>query len=311
MSGVLRLLLTLALLAALAAWVDMRAVLTRVATLDLWWFTAALLVSVPQYMLSAARWRLTASRLGADLSFKTALGEYYLAVLGNQLLPGGVLGDAGRVYRHGRTLQSGKGYKPALRAVLCERLSGQLMLFVVMLPGLAAWPLLYGAGAAARGVAIAALIAAGLPSVILLLAYVEPLASTAIAARARDFLRDTRHSVLAPDVIGVQAVYSLSVLATYLIAFYCAGRAAGVEMTSAQLVTLVPVVLFAMVMPLTVGGWGIREGAAGAIWTLAGLDTHDGVAASIAYGLVILVSALPGIAIALGGSGKSDFRHQR
>ncbi len=311
MSGFWRLVVTLAFLAIVALFVDMRAVLTRIAMLDLWWFAAALLISVPQYVLSAARWKLTASRLGADISFKTALSEYYLAVLGNLLLPGGVLGDAGRVYRHGKTMQTENGYGPALHAVLCERLSGQLALFIVMLLGLAARPLLYGADAATRGIATVAFIAAGLPSVVVLLTYIGPFASTAIAIRARDFLRDMRHAVLAPDVVGIQTAYSLAILATYLVTYYCAGRAAGVEMTLTQVVTLVPVVLFAMVVPFTIGGWGIREGAAGTIWVLAGLDAHEGVTASIAYGLVVLVSALPGIAIALRSLRKDDFRHQR
>jgi hypothetical protein len=53
-------------------------------------------------------------------------------------------------------------------------------------------------------------------------------------------------------------------------------------------------VLVAMALPLSLAGWGIREGAAAGIWMLAGLPVAQGVAVSLLYGVVVLVSALPG-----------------
>ncbi len=55
-----------------------------------------------------------------------------------------------------------------------------------------------------------------------------------------------------------------------------------------------PWVLLAMAIPLSVAGWGIREGAAALVWQAAGLDAAEGVAASVSYGLVVLLSTLPG-----------------
>ena len=63
------------------------------------WIALALLISIAQVLLSAWRWRYTALRLETALGLRTAIGEYYLAMLVNQLLPGGVLGDAQRAWR--------------------------------------------------------------------------------------------------------------------------------------------------------------------------------------------------------------------
>ena len=79
----------------------------------------------------------------------------------------------------------------------------------------------------------------------------------------------------------------------------------------AEGVTLGPVVLFSMVIPLTIGGWGVREATAGTVWALAGLPESEGVAASVTYGLLVLVSALPGLMVLLGGLGKNNIGEQR
>jgi hypothetical protein len=51
-----------------------------------------------------------------------------------------------------------------------------------------------------------------------------------------------------------------------------------------------------MLMPLSVGGWGWREAAAAALFPLAEASAGAGVAAGLAYGAVLLVASLPGLA---------------
>jgi hypothetical protein len=50
-----------------------------------------------------------------------------------------------------------------------------------------------------------------------------------------------------------------------------------------------------MLIPLTISGWGVREGAAAALFPLAGTTASEGFAASVAFGLVLLVAVLPGL----------------
>ncbi len=61
------------------------------------------------------------------------------------------------------------------------------------------------------------------------------------------------------------------------------------------LVPAVLVVLLVSGIPLTVAGWGAREAGAALCFAAVGLASADGVAAAVGYGLLSLVSALPGL----------------
>ncbi|MEM7718492.1 MAG: UPF0104 family protein, partial [Pseudomonadota bacterium] len=51
-------------------------------------------------------------------------------------------------------------------------------------------------------------------------------------------------------------------------------------------------------IPVSISGWGFREGAAAALFPLAGASASDGLASSVAFGLTFLVVALPGVIVA-------------
>ena len=87
----------------------------------------------------------------------------------------------------------------------------------------------------------------------------------------------------------VQLATSTVIVASYVAAYLLAARAVGVETPLLTLAPLVAPVLLSMLLPLSIGGWGVRETAAAAIWSVAGLAASDGVAISVAYGLVVLV----------------------
>ena len=76
-----------------------------------------------------------------------------------------------------------------------------------------------------------------------------------------------------------------------------------------ELVALVPVVLFSMPIPITIAGWGVREASAAAIWGLAELPAVDGVAISVTYGIIVLISALPGIFFVISSKNNLKANH--
>ena len=61
----------------------------------------------------------------------------------------------------------------------------------------------------------------------------------------------------------------------------------------------VPLILLTMILPLTVSGWGLREGAAAGLFPLIGASAQAGLAASLAFGLMFLASTLPGLLVLL------------
>ena len=251
----------------------------------------ALALTVFQVALSAWRWRYTVERLGLPLAYGVAVREYYLATFLNQVLPGGVLGDVNRAWRHG----SGAGERlSAVHGVAIERLSGQLVLaLVVVISGI--W--LLGSGRVAAGQWNGGLLlGAGVIGVFLALWLAL---KTGLAAYLQRLRRDLYESLLNRTVLPVQIGSSLLVLASYLGVFLCLAWGAGyIESTesAAIIVSLGSILLLSMVVPLTVAGWGIREGAAALLWPMAGLPAEQGVALSVGYGALVLVSSLPGAA---------------
>ncbi|MBS3785509.1 MAG: flippase-like domain-containing protein [Gammaproteobacteria bacterium] len=246
------------------------------------WLVAAFVLLSLQIFISAWRWRYTAAQLGMVLTGATAVREYYLATLINQVLPGGVLGDAQRAWRHSKTLAR---RSPAFQAVVIERLSGQIAmvaLAVVALP----------IGSLSTTLAVSLMIIA---SVALVLWIVRRQAQVA------GWLQAVRVALLNPPVLLVQLVASLLAAIACVAAFACCVVAINPQAGSSlgHWLPLIPLVLFTMLIPITVAGWGLREGAAAALWGWAMLPAAQGVAAAILYGFMALITALPGLLVLL------------
>ncbi len=255
------------------------------------WLAAALAALTLQTVLSAMRWRLTCGRLGIALGLRRAVGEYYLSQIVNQSLPGGMVGDAGRAVRARRQA----GLVRAGLSVVFERLAGQVVLFAVMavaflvtwaLPGGIDWP---------RWVSIpvGTAIAAGLAA--LPLAPVIARVPGAVGRAAGALLAELRTALLAADVLPRQLLLSLGTTACNLAAFACCAAAVGAPLPFAAVAAIVPLILFTMLIPISVSGWGLREGAAATLFPLAGETAVHGLAASVAFGLVFLAAVVPGI----------------
>jgi len=259
----------------------------------------ALALTVVQIALSAWRWRYTAERLGLRLPYGIAVREYYLGTFLNQILPGGVLGDVNRAWRHGTSASDVNSRVTGLHGVAIERLSGQLMLALVVAMSVG-WLVQSGRlvpGSLGMGVWI--VLAFAVLALALWLAF-----RFGLAGYLQRLRRDLFQALLRWPALPVQLGSSLLVLVSYLGVFFCLAAGAGylnsVE-TALVIAALGSVLLLSMVIPLTVAGWGIRESAAAILWPLAGLPAEQGVALSVGYGALVFVSSLPGLAFVFTG----------
>jgi uncharacterized membrane protein YbhN (UPF0104 family) len=289
----------LGLLAALFLAVDLGAAAGMLLSAEPAPIVAAAFLVQLQIVLSALRWRFTAARLGHMIGRGRAIGEYYLASLLNLVVPGGVGGDALRALRAG----TAKDRDPAtagsviVRAVVLERLAGQIAFFAIALAGVAVWPQLLG-GKLPEGAGFVL----ALPPLFLALAA----CAAAGAARFAPPRIGGWFAGLGPDIRRawwarlawlVQGSMSLAIAAFYIAAFALASAAVGAPLAWAAWLTIVPLVLLTMLIPASVGGFGLREGAAAALWPLAGHGAAEGVAAAFLYGLVAIAGSLPGLTV--------------
>ncbi len=295
-----RWLISLAVLACVLLWFEPARVAAEVSTLQPVYLLLALLITVAQTVLSAWRWRYTAGRLGLGLPWRKAISDYYLACFANQTLPGGVLGDAWRAQRHAR-LSGQRG--PAWRAVMLERTSGQLLVMLLSLVSLLALSGWAGSGngraASVLPVSAADLTLGGLVMSILI-------GAAAVLAHRRwpqqlvTLKDDLRRALLARDAWPRQLIASLLIVISYALVFALAARAIGVTLPWTLLMAVALPILLAMLIPLSVAGWGWREAMAGGLWLALGLPPEQGVAVAMAYGVIVALGATPGALVWLG-----------
>lgn len=287
--------LAAALLALVWHLVGGREALRSLASADAAWLAAAFAALILQTALSALRWQLTAGQLGIRLETPDALREYFLGQLVNQSLPGGVLGDARRAIRS----RGDAGLLASGQAVIFERLAGQAGLFLCAavafaltfaVPGGVSWP-------AWLALPVAALLAAalGLPFALHAARRLGGRVGRTIEALWRPMIT----ALAARDVIWRQVALSLATAACNLAAFAFCAEAVGHGLPPAAVAAFVPLVLMTMLVPLTISGWGLREGAAAALFPLAGSTASGGLAASVVFGLTMILAALPGILVLL------------
>jgi uncharacterized membrane protein YbhN (UPF0104 family) len=242
---------------------------------------------------SAWRWRVVARALGVDIGLPGAVCAYYRSLFLNSVLPGGVLGDVNRAVTHGR--QAGDVAR-GLRAVGWERLWGQVVQAVVTVVVLLTLP---------------SPVRPALPYVLAGVAGMAGCAALAVrgAARrgrsrltraARAVSADLRHGLLAPGVWPQATLASVLVVAGHTATFVIAARVAGCTAPLGELVALLMVVQTVVVIPLSIGGWGLREGAAAWVFAAAGLGAATGVTVATLYAVLMLIAVAPGAGLLLG-----------
>src|SRR5690606_14619467 len=88
--------------------------------------------------------------------------------------------------------------------------------------------------------------------------------------------QELRAALLERGALWVQLSTSLLSLLALVAMFHACALAVGSALSVAQALVLVPWILMAAVLPLSVGGWGVRELSAAALFPLAGLPAAEG-----------------------------------
>lgn len=292
----LQLTFALGLLGLLFAGLDGGAAILLLARAEPAWLILGVAALTAQTLLSAMRWQFTANRLGQGLTFGRAVREYYLGQVVNQSLPGGVLGDAGRAYR----ARHQGGLRRAGTAVMVERTLGQFALFAIM-----------GLGLLLNKGEDPPLAVIGLVGTIFAVVVVAMVLAPMIPTIA-GYLALARPAVTGRGALPIQLGLNLSIAGLNILAFASCAHATGTPMTAAQAALYVPLILLTMVIPVTISGWGIREGAAAAFFPLVGASASAGLAASTAFGLLFLLSTLPGLLVpVLRGNATAPYRERK
>lgn len=300
--------ITVSLLALVFDKADPAPVVARLATISWVWASAAAAALAAQVAISAVRWSMVCQLLGVSLAALQAVRLMLIGGFFGQTLPSGLGGDAVRAWLLTR---AGAATRSAISAVFCDRVFGMAVLLAL---ACAAAPMYLHrvASAEARvglGVALGVL---GL-GMGLCLAFGPRLLSGldrfALGGAAHLTLLDLRRVFFGQRMSLLLLALALLVHAGVVFACFALARALGVSVGLLDCVAIVPPIMLISAVPISIAGWGVREGAMVAGFALLNIPAEAALAVSIAFGLLQLALFLPGGALwALAGQGARSVR---
>lgn len=286
---------------ALIVWIlrsfDIGAIVGRLATVSPGALALAGTLELIAIVVTAWRWQLVLAAVEVNAPFIPVARLFYIGQFINQVLPANVGGD---IYRVWNIFSGGQNFLRAMMSVALDRIVAMAGLALLALPGIytlfqipsARVPALSMALAVAGiGLAIAGLLAfsAILPARI---AHLLPSLAPALdwLAQASRLARSVFLAPRATPLIVVLAVigHGLAISAIIVLA-----RALGIDLGIGLALALIPPVILASVVPISYGGWGVREGAMAISLGYAGIPAEAAVGLSLLFGGVVLAISLP------------------
>ena len=295
---------TVLLIVLVARAFDLRGVAAYLTRVDAATAAAVIAAGLGAVPLQTWRWMMVLEAVGARLGFGGALVIVLIGHFFNQTLPSTVGGDAMRMWY---AYRAGIAAGDAAATVIFDRVlavAGLLALTVCGLP----WLLELVPTGAARS-AMALVVAAGLAGLAAAAALVhfprlipDWRVARGFAARARRLLASPSR-VLAGGLISAAGFVVFSWMVFHL------AQGLGVRLGFFDALLLVPPVLLVSAIPVSVAGWGLREGAMVVALGFAGVEPAAAFAISVLFGIAVAVTSLPGAVLWLaGGHAKRDAR---
>lgn len=248
-------------------------------------------------LVAAYRWSLIMQPLGFGGGFGFYLKSYFKGSFFNQGLPTSIGGDAIRVIDVARL---GHRKRDAFKGVFLDRLLGLGGLLVLNVIAILLSPDTLPTGMRAIILAVVGTGMLGFITLIFMhrIRWLEGYRLTAFIctiSRQLAFIFSSGPRALIQLVLSL-AVHSFSMLAVFLIS-----RSVGMEYDLLTIMVIVPPVILLTLIPLSLAGWGIREGAMIGLFTLIGAAKPEVLAMSILYGFILILASFPGLWVYLTG----------
>ncbi len=250
-------------------------------------FVGALFIAMA--LLVALRWRLLAGWLGLALAGRLALRAVFLGLFAGQLLPSSIGSDVVRGWVVAR--QTGRAGLVAA-SLVADRLIGfcgiSLLLALAYgffvreglpLPG--ALVSSAALGAAAAVVALLAGTTGRLPGL------------RGLASRLFRPL-GMAHGMAQPQRVVLALGLAFGIHAAATLAAVLSASAYGIDASPRAWLAIIPVTVLASALPISINGWGVREGVIVALAAGQGIAPADALLVSLTLGAGNIVASVPG-----------------
>jgi uncharacterized membrane protein YbhN (UPF0104 family) len=264
-----------------------------------WSLAAVVMISIAMAPLHAARWLVVVRAAGGRLALGPATKMVLIGYFFSQVLPSAVGGDAVRTWC---AYRAGLRASDAVNSVVLDRaiaLVGLMLLGAFTLPWLAD-----RVGDATLVNAFAAVIVLGIGGFAAFVGFgglTKALTRWRVGRLLSRLADLARATMLTPARVVPLLAISIGgfVVACWLV--YMIARGMSLEIRFTDCLLLVPPVLLASVIPVSIAGWGMREGAMVVALGFAGVAPAAAFVVSVLYGLCVAAASLPGSLFWLAG----------
>jgi uncharacterized membrane protein YbhN (UPF0104 family) len=302
-----RVAVTVVLLGAIALLVDWSEVRAAVSDGRWGWFAAAVAVLAVALVIGGLRWHLLLGAGGLRVGRAEALRAYFIGTFSNNFLPTGFGGDAARALIVGR----GGSLVAAGTTVTVDRLSAIGCLLLVAAAAAIVDPGAVPGELEALLAATLAAVALGVGAFVLVLR--SSRAARAVPLRLQPAARQAKAVLVrygaAPRVVLAALALGLVYQVLVVVQVAWLARAIRLDLPFALVAVVMPLVLVVTLFPISIAGFGVREGGFVALLATAGVSAADATVLSLLTVAAMALASLPGAAaIALPARGRPPER---
>ncbi|HYB72470.1 MAG TPA: lysylphosphatidylglycerol synthase transmembrane domain-containing protein [Candidatus Sulfotelmatobacter sp.] len=277
-----------------------------------------ILLCLPLYAvgqtLSTWRWQILLGAEGIRVPLRRLLALYLEGMFFNLCLPTAVGGDVVRGYRIWHLSRAGEG---AVASILVERVTGFVAMIGIAVVATAAAFRSGTLGDPRIGLFVAAVAAALAAAVVLIsspwaLGLAERLAGRRAAGGIFQAVRRFGEAVQRyrghRAAVGAALGISLAFQMLLIFLVFLVAVALHLPVTFGQFLIFIPILNVLSMLPISLGGLGVREGGAVILLGKVGVDPAGALTLSLLWFAIVAVASLPGGIIFLWGGHRAKAR---
>ena len=304
-SVVIRLVITIIILILIFRNIELNKVIGIIKQSHPGYLLLAVLFQLLSTLLAGYRWYIVMHMIQFSQSKLFYIKSYFKGSFFNQGLPTSIGGDAIRVLDVAAT---GQRKRDAFIGVFIDRILGLtgLLLLNLIANNLAPDLLPKGMYWLINGIILAGLTGFTFLTLLHNIQFFRQWRLTAYVLRISDNLKRVLKDFKA---VSLQMFIGIVIHLFSMINIFFVGQSVGLDYNLLTFSVIVPPVILLTLVPVSLAGWGVREGAMIGLFTLIGADNSIVLSMSILYGIILIIASLPGLQVYISGRHKQTVHH--
>jgi hypothetical protein len=301
MKTIIKIIITVLIFILIFRSVDISSVGSAISNMDLKLVALALFIQLLSTTIASYRWYLIMKALQFGQDFQFYFRSYFKGTFFNQGLPTTIGGDALRVMDVARL---GFKKRESFYGIFIDRIVGLLGLLLLNLmanglnPDLLEKRFFY----LINGIVLVSIIGV---LTIMALKKIRILENHRLGKLFYDLSIRLNTVYRKADDAATQISLSIAIHLLSIVSIFVLGKSVGLEYDLLTYLVIMPPVFLLTLIPVSLAGWGVREGAMLGLFLLIGADKTLVLTISLMYGVIVLTSSLPGIYFFLKGKPES------